>query len=65
MRATVIKAFRDKENGRVYRKRDIISISKARFDTLKGKFVTEAPANAKLTPKRDDNGQCIICKNKV
>lgn len=65
MRAFVIKQFRDKENGRFYRRRDVITISKSRFDDLKDKFVTDAPANAKLTPKRDDNGQCIICKNKV
>lgn len=65
MRATVIKAFRDKGNGRVHRKRDVITISKSRFDDLKGKFVDEAPKDAKLTPKRDNNGQCIICKNKV
>ena len=65
MRALVIKQFRDKENGRVHRKRDVITITQRRFDELKDVFVTDAPKDAKLTPKRDENGQCIICKNKV
>lgn len=64
MRALVIKQFRDKENGRVYRKRDVITISAKRFDDLKGTFVTEAPKGAKLTPKRNAVGKCIICSNK-
>jgi hypothetical protein len=64
MRAKVIKQFIDKETGRSYRKRDIITISKPRFEQLYGKFVTDAPAFSKLTPKRDSNGKCLICNNK-
>lgn len=61
MRARVIKAFRDATNGRVYRKRDVITVSKTRFEQLDGKFLTEADTREKLTPKRDSNGKCLVC----
>lgn len=63
MRAEVIKQFRDAENGRAYRKRDVITVSKSRFDELKGTFLKEASSNQKLTPKRDSGGKCLICNN--
>lgn len=64
MRAKVLQSFRDANNGRYYRRRDIISISQNRFDQLKGKYVIEAEKGASLSPKRDQKGNCIICNKK-
>lgn len=63
MRAEVIKQFRDAKNGRAHRKRDVITVSKSRFNELKGTFLKEAKPDQKLTPKRDSGGKCLICNN--
>lgn len=64
MRAKVLRSFRDKNNGRYYKRRDIISLSKDRFEQLNGKYVSEAEKGATLSPKRDNLGKCIICNKK-
>lgn len=65
MRAKALRSFRDLKTGRYYAKRDVFSVSKERFEELQAKrFATEASVNEKLSPKRDKELNCIICKKK-
>lgn len=64
MRAKVLRSFRDKNNGRYYKRRDIISVTQQRFEDLEGKYLEKAETGAALSPKRDSEGNCIICNNK-
>lgn len=52
MRALVKREFIDKETGRYHRRKDVITISKNRYEQLKGIFLEEVPSTKKLTKKR-------------
>lgn len=64
MRARVIRPFKDSKNDRMHLRKDVISISKSRFEQIGAFYLEAASDTEQLTPKRDSNGICIPCQNK-
>lgn len=64
MKAKAIKSFRIKGEKRIYRKGDVLELTKSQFDSFNGIYVTKANINAIVTPERVNENECTTCNLK-